>query len=42
MEVVIPLESRFLTLRTETFDHQTNDEAVGTELVLTEEKRDDA
>lgn len=41
MEAVIPLESRFPTLRTETFDPQTNDEAVATELVLAEEKRDD-
>lgn len=42
MEVVIPLESRFPTLRTETFDTTTNDETVATELVLVEEKRDDA
>jgi ribonuclease HI len=42
MEAVIPLESKFPTLRTETFDPETNDEAVATELVLAEEKRDDA
>ncbi|XP_058208218.1 uncharacterized protein LOC131321231 [Rhododendron vialii] len=42
MEAVIPLESRFPTLRTETFDPQTNNDAVATELILAEEKRDDA
>ncbi|XP_058208193.1 uncharacterized protein LOC131321207 [Rhododendron vialii] len=41
MEAVIPLESRFPTLRTETFDPQTNNDAVATELILAEEKRDD-
>ncbi|XP_058202717.1 uncharacterized protein LOC131317162 [Rhododendron vialii] len=38
MEAVIPLESRFPTLRTETFDPQTNNDAVATELILAEEK----
>ncbi|XP_058211749.1 uncharacterized protein LOC131323931 [Rhododendron vialii] len=42
MEAVIPLKSRFPTLRTETFDPQTNNDAVATELILAEEKRDDA
>ncbi|XP_058210020.1 uncharacterized protein LOC131322641 [Rhododendron vialii] len=42
MEAVIPLESRFPTLRTETFDPETNNDAVATELILAEEKRDDA
>ncbi|XP_058189204.1 uncharacterized protein LOC131306792 [Rhododendron vialii] len=42
MEAVIPLESRFPTLRIENFDPKTNDEAVEQELVLAEEKRDDA
>lgn len=42
MEAVIPLESRFPTLYTETFDPQTNDEAVEVELILAEEKRDEA
>ncbi|XP_058217401.1 uncharacterized protein LOC131328477 [Rhododendron vialii] len=41
MEAVIPLESRFPTLRTETFDPQTNNDAVATELILADEKRDD-
>ncbi|XP_058192093.1 uncharacterized protein LOC131309482 [Rhododendron vialii] len=42
MEAVIPLESRFPTLRTENFDPKTNDEAVEQELILVDEKRDDA
>lgn len=42
MEAIIPLESRFPTLQTETFGPQTNDEAVAAELVLAEEKRDEA
>ncbi|XP_058217480.1 uncharacterized protein LOC131328563 [Rhododendron vialii] len=42
MEAVIPLKSRFPTLRTETFDSETNNDAVATELILAEEKRDDA
>jgi hypothetical protein len=42
MEAVIPLESKFPTLRTENFDPTTNDEAVEQELILAEEKRDDA
>ncbi|XP_058202951.1 uncharacterized protein LOC131317412 [Rhododendron vialii] len=42
MEAVIPLESRFPTLRTQTFDPKTNDEAVEQELILAKEKRDDA
>ncbi|XP_058217536.1 uncharacterized protein LOC131328636 [Rhododendron vialii] len=41
MEAVIPLESRFPTLRTENFDPKTNDEAVEQELILADEKRDD-
>ncbi|XP_058185912.1 uncharacterized protein LOC131303137 [Rhododendron vialii] len=40
MEAVIPLESRFPTLRTETFDPQTNNDAIAIELILAEEKRD--
>lgn len=42
MEAVIPLESKFPTLRTEHFDPKTNKEAVERELVLAKEKRDDA
>ncbi|XP_058198489.1 uncharacterized protein LOC131314008 [Rhododendron vialii] len=42
MEAVIPLESKFPTLRTETFDLESNNDAVATELILAEEKRDDA
>lgn len=42
MEAVIPLESRFPTLSTEMFDPQTNDEEVEAELILPEEKRDEA
>ncbi|XP_058215685.1 uncharacterized protein LOC131326817 [Rhododendron vialii] len=42
MEAVIPLESRFPTLRTETVDLESNNDAVATELILAEEKRDDA
>ncbi|XP_058217425.1 uncharacterized protein LOC131328502 [Rhododendron vialii] len=42
MEAVILLESRFPTLRTENFEPKTNDEAVEQELILAEEKHDDA
>ncbi|XP_058180090.1 uncharacterized protein LOC131298629 [Rhododendron vialii] len=42
MEAVIPLESKFSTLRTETFDPKTNNDAMAQELILAEEKRDDA
>ncbi|XP_058216794.1 uncharacterized protein LOC131327665 [Rhododendron vialii] len=42
MEAVIPLESRFPTLRTKNFDPKANEEAVDQELILVEEKRDDA
>ncbi|XP_058192075.1 uncharacterized protein LOC131309461 [Rhododendron vialii] len=42
MEAVIPLESKFPTLRTETFYPKTNDDAMAQELILAEEKRDDA
>ncbi|XP_058202626.1 uncharacterized protein LOC131317062 [Rhododendron vialii] len=42
MEAVIPLESKFPTLRIKTFDPETNNDAVATELMLAEEKRDDA
>ncbi|XP_058208269.1 uncharacterized protein LOC131321289 [Rhododendron vialii] len=42
MEVVIPLESRFPTLKTENFDPKTNGEDVEQKLILAEEKRDDA
>lgn len=37
ISAVIPLESRFSTLRTETFDPQTNDVVVEAELILAEE-----
>lgn len=42
MEVIISLESKFPTLRTKHFDPKNNDEAVERELVLAEEKHDDA
>ncbi|XP_058185746.1 uncharacterized protein LOC131302971 [Rhododendron vialii] len=42
MEAVIPLESKFPTLRTENFDPKTNEEAVEQELILADGKRDDA
>ncbi|XP_058223096.1 uncharacterized protein LOC131332814 [Rhododendron vialii] len=42
MEAVIPLESKFPTLKTETFNPKTNDDAMAQELILAEEKCDDA
>lgn len=42
IEAVISLESRFPTLCIETFDPKTNDEEVAVELILVEEKRDEA
>ncbi|XP_058208141.1 uncharacterized protein LOC131321150 [Rhododendron vialii] len=41
MEAVIPLESKFPTLRTKNFDPKTNEEVVEQELILAKEKRDD-
>lgn len=42
MEAVIPLESKFPTLRFEHLDPEVNDEAIAKDLDLAEEKRDDA